>query len=368
MTRTRTAVIALACAAAAPAHSRPPATPALPASPMVPASYRTVKLAEGVYAFIAPIETSVVSGNSLLVVGDDGALVVDTQQFAAVARWQVAEIKKLTDQPVRYVVNTHWHNDHWLGNATFREAWPDAVFLATPNTRRLVIEKGIGFVDPGTASEQLAQIVARLADRKRKLTPLTRRYLEVARDELRDYIPAMKEARPEPPAATFDRAFTVYLGAREVDVRFLGRGNTGGDAVVHVPDAKVVATGDLVVHPVPFAFGSFIGEWVGTLGKLAELDANAIVPGHGELQHDMRYVRALAAALASISAQARAAQAAGTSLEQASKAVDVRSFERETCGDDPWCHLGFPGAFVRPAFDRAFREAKEGPLQDENES
>jgi glyoxylase-like metal-dependent hydrolase (beta-lactamase superfamily II) len=368
MTRTEVAVIALACAAAAPVHSQPSKTPPLPASPMVPASYRTVKLADGVYAFIAPIETNVVSGNSLLVVGDDGALVVDTQQFAAVARWEVAEIKKLTDQPVRYVVNTHWHNDHWLGNATFREAWPDAMFLATPNTRRLVIEKGIGFVDPAKASEQLAQLAAVLADRKRKIAPLTRRYLEAARDELRDYIPAMKEARPEPPAATFDRALTVYLGAREVDVRFLGRGNTGGDAVVYVPDAKVVATGDLVVHPVPFAFGSFISEWVGTLGTLAELDAKTIVPGHGELQHDMRYVHALAAALASISAQARAAQAAGKPVEQARKAVDVRSFEQETCGDDPWCHVGFPGAFVQPAFERAFREEKEGRLQDENEN
>jgi glyoxylase-like metal-dependent hydrolase (beta-lactamase superfamily II) len=167
----------------------------------------------------------------------------------------------------------------------------------------------------------------------------------------------VRGARPEPPAATFDHAFTVYLGTREVDVRFLGRGNTGGDAVVYVRDAKVVATGDLVVHPVPFAF---ITEWASTLGKLAELDATAIVPGHGELQHDMRYVRALAAALASISAQAHAAQAAGRSIEQAHKTIDVRAFERETCGDDPWCHLGFPGAFVQPAFDRAFREAKGG--------
>lgn len=369
MTRTSIAIIALAlaCAAATPASARPAKPPALPASPMTPASYRTVKLADGVYAFIAPIETSVVSGNSLLVVGDDGALVVDTQQFAAVARWQVAEIRKLTDQPVRYVVNTHWHNDHWVGNAEFREAWPDAMFVATPNTRRLVIEKGIPDVDPAKAGEQLAQLEARLADRKRPLAPLSRRYLEVARDELRDYIPAMKAARPEPPAATFDRAFTVHLGAREVDVRFLGRGNTGGDAVVYVPDARVVATGDLVVHPVPFAFGSFITEWVATLGKLAELDATAIVPGHGEVQHDMRYVRALAAALAAISAQARAARAAGKSLEQARTAVDVRAFERETCRDDPWCHLGFAGTFVQPAFARAFREASEGPLHDENE-
>lgn len=372
MMRTSLATLALACLAAAPAQSRPgqsrPAKPpALPASPMAPASYRTVKLADGVYAFIAPIETSVVSGNSLLVVGDDGALVVDTQQFAAIARWEVAEIKRLTDQPVRYVVNTHWHNDHWLGNATFREAWPDAVFLATPNTRRLVIEKGVAYIDPSKASAQLAQLEAMLVDRTRKLAPAARRYLEVARDELRDYIPAMRAARPEPPTATFDRAFTVHLGAREVDVRFLGRGNTGGDAVVWVPDAKVVATGDLVVHPVPFAFGSFITEWAATLGKLAELDAATVMPGHGELQHDMRYVRALAAALASISAQARAAQAAGKPLEQARKTVDVRAFERETCGDDPWCHLGFPGAFVQPAFDRAFREARDGPLQDENE-
>lgn len=121
------------------------------------------------------------------------------------------------------------------------------------------------------------------------------------------------------------------------------------------------------MHPVPFAFGSFISEWSATLGKLAELGPATIVPGHGALQHDLRYVRALAAALGSISAQARTAQAVGTALDVARKTVDVRGFEQETCGDDPWCHLGLPGAFVQPAFARAFREAKEGPLRDEEE-
>ena len=60
---------------------------------------------------------------------------------------------------------------------------------------------------------------------------------------------------------------------------FLGRGNTGGDAVVYVPDAKVVAAGDLIVHPYPYAIGSFVGEWIDTLGALKALGATTIVPG-----------------------------------------------------------------------------------------
>src|ERR1700693_1846943 len=77
--------------------------------------YHTEKLAEGVYDFIAPEpRTQVVSGNSVAVIGDDGVLVVDTGNVPSLARRMIGEIRKLTDKPVRFIVNTHWHPDHLM--------------------------------------------------------------------------------------------------------------------------------------------------------------------------------------------------------------------------------------------------------------
>src|SRR5690242_1011761 len=87
--------------------------------------YQTTKLAEGVYAFIAPeSKTPFVSGNSLAVIGSDGVLVVDSTNVPSLARRMIDDIKKLTDKPVRFLVNTHWHPDHLMGNAAYREAFP----------------------------------------------------------------------------------------------------------------------------------------------------------------------------------------------------------------------------------------------------
>ena len=102
----------------------------------IPKTYEKVKVAEGVYAFIAEEpKTEIVSGNSVAVIGDDGVLVVDTMHFPSLTRRMIADIKQLTDKPVRYVVNTHWHPDHLMGNGEYKQAFPDVVILSTPSTR-----------------------------------------------------------------------------------------------------------------------------------------------------------------------------------------------------------------------------------------
>jgi cyclase len=364
--------VACTAAARAPVVSRPSATLPLPPLPLPtePASFREVKLADGVYAFIAPPETPVVSGNSLVVIGDDGVLVVDTQQFPKVARWEIAAIERLTSQPVRYVVNTHWHNDHWLGNADFVARWPHAMILATPSTRALAHDQGLGYLDTKGDVQQIADLRAQLARGTRHdggpLSADQRTYLTTAADQLAAYVDALRGVTPVLPTATFRDEIVVHLGAREVHVAFLGRGNTGGDAVVFVPDVKVVATGDLLVAPVPFASGAFIGEWPATLRRVQALGATTIVPGHGLVQHDARHLARVIGALESITSQVRAARAAGRTLDQTRALVDVKAFEAAMCGDDAWCHLAFAGTFVAPAVERAYREAGDGPLHDED--
>src|SRR5258708_4807815 len=92
--------------------------------------YDLIKIADGVYSFIAPESDSVVvQSNCTVVIGDDAVLVVDSGQFPSLAERMVADIKKLTSVPVRYLINTHWHLDHVWGNAVFRDAYPGLAII-----------------------------------------------------------------------------------------------------------------------------------------------------------------------------------------------------------------------------------------------
>ena len=83
--------------------------------------YEAVKLADGIYAFTSPQSNgAIVTGNSVAIISDEGVLVVDSGHFPSLTARMVDQIKRLTDQPVRFLVNTHWHPDHNSGNGLYR--------------------------------------------------------------------------------------------------------------------------------------------------------------------------------------------------------------------------------------------------------
>jgi glyoxylase-like metal-dependent hydrolase (beta-lactamase superfamily II) len=92
---------------------------------------------------------------------------------------------------------------------------------------------------------------------------------------------------------------------------FLGRGNTAGDAVVYVPDARVIATGDLLVGPTPYATASFLHEWTGVLDHPMNFDIPAVVPGHGPIEHHWRQAMLVRKLLQSVTDQVDRAVARG---------------------------------------------------------
>jgi len=326
---------------------------------------RSEKLADGVYAFL-PEEsfTPVVSGNSLAVIGDDGVLVVDSGSFPSLAERMVAEIREKTAQPVRYVVHTHWHPDHFVGDGEFRKAFPGVVVISTDFTRTEILEQAPkyvrGAVEKGPAL--IEQVEKRLAAGKRAdgsaLSDDDRKFLRKEVSDLRFALAEYSRANPGAPDLTFDRDVTIHLGKREVRVSFLGRGNTGGDAVIFVPDAKVIAAGDLVVYPTPYSYGSYPGEWIEVLKKLMATDAAAILPGHGPVFHDWEYVRTLVALLESLRTQVGAAVHEGLDLEATRKRVDLSDFRNRMCGTDPDKLRAFDVSFAQVAVPRAYQEAK----------
>ena len=160
-----------------------------------------------------------------------------------------------------------------------------------------------------------------------------------------------------PPTVGFEKELTINLGKREVKVMWLGRANTSGDAVAWIPDGKVLLTGDTVVAPTPFAFGSYMSEWPVTLQKMIDLNATTIVPGHGPVMHDASYLKTLAEMFQALRTQVKDAVAQGLSLKDIRKKVTLQDFEKRIAGENKDRQLAFRSAFLEPGVDRAYQEA-----------
>ena len=163
------------------------------------------------------------------------------------------------------------------------------------------------------------------------------------------------------PNQTFTDSLTLFLGKREVDIRFLGRANTAGDAIVYVPDAKALMTGDILVGPIPFGTGSYVTEWIAAMKKLDAMDETVIVPGHGPVEHDREHLHTLTALLESIDTQVRAAVQAGLSLDETRKKVDISKFTEQLTAGIASRKRNFEQFFVTPMVELAYKQAKGEP-------
>ena len=194
--------------------------------------------------------------SSVVIVGAEAALVVDTLASTKQGELLAEQVRALTDRPVRVVVNTHVHFDHLFGNAAFADA-----------DRPIVAHESVP-LDLPAHERQVKQLYENETDD-------TNRDDALATDVLA-------------PTDTFAHTWRTDLGDRPVELHHLGRGHTRGDIVVAVPDAGLVCAGDLVEESGPPSFGADCHplDWPATLSGLLELidrlgpDA-VVVPGHG---------------------------------------------------------------------------------------
>jgi cyclase len=324
------------------------------------------KLGDGVYAAIrSEFRMDPIEGNSLIVVTSEGVVVFDTGRTPDTARRMIAEIRKLTDQPVRYVVNSHWHDDHVFGNQAYEEAFPGVQFIAHRETRAEMISQSIpGLKTHGVEywNKMIAGFEGRLAKGMtsdgQPLTDAQKTRVTEQIRTIREFLPKFAEQRIVLPTVVVDDALTLHLGGQEIRLLHLGLGNTRGDLVLYLPRDRVVATGDLLVHPVPFAYGSLPAEWIGTLKSLRALDTTAIVPGHGPLMRDTAYLDLVIELLESIVAQVGDAVRRGLSLEDTRKALDVTRFRERLTDGDTVRRAMFGDSIVRVAVESAYKAAQ----------
>ena len=322
------------------------------------------KLAEGVWSMTRPNRPGdFARANNLIIVNDSDVVVVDANITRADARKVVDVVRRLTPHPVRYVVNTHWHDDHVLGNRVFADAFPGVEFIAHPATRRDVLGK----VAPA-AKENLVEyprqanrLEAQLRGGKRSDgTPLTSSDSARLREFVgvyRNFTEELRALRLVPPAVLVERELVLLRGAREIRVMHLGRGNTAGDLVVWLPRERIVATGDLLVFPIPYSFGSYLGEWSGTLARVRALEAAIVMPGHGPIQRDWRYLDQVRELIDTTLAQVKAGAARGLSLEEVRRELRLEAPRARFLKGDSTLAPAFAQFWIAPASERAFAEA-----------
>jgi cyclase len=332
-----------------------------------PKKYEVQKLAEGVHAFVwsDPLADPIES-NALIVINDEDVLVVDSSLFPSSARLVIGEIRKFTPKPVRYVVNTHWHDDHVLGNLAYREAFPAVEFIAHANTRKDI-------------AEQVYAVQPEIIERYRGDLVKIRRALETGKtskgetvtDERRklfeSYIPLLERylaeigpvnARPILPDLLLEDRLTLQRGARTIEIRHLGRGNTRGDVVVWLPQEKILAAGDLVVNPIPFGIGSYYREWITTLGALREIPAQTIFLSHGPVQRDKAYIDTVRGLLESLVSEVQQEAKRGATLEEVQQKVTLAEWKAKLAGENKDWQQAFDAYFVKPAVERVYRQEK----------
>lgn len=236
------------------------------------------KVADGVYA-AASIETAYPNSNSLVIVNADDVVLVDSHITPATARRLVEDIKTITPKPIRYVIDTHYHFDHASGNQIFG---PDVQVIGHEYVRRMLQSNVLQQQTFKTLSDALPGQIEQAKQQLASETDLGKRaQLQARIAALAAHVEAQKEIQPTPPNVTYQTHMTLYRGNREIQLHFFGRGHTGGDTVVFLPKERVVATGDLLLYNATYLADGFINEYPETLSKLAQLDFETVVPGHG---------------------------------------------------------------------------------------
>ena len=243
------------------------------------AAYKFTEIVPGVYSAIGTGAMNVGS-NSAVIVNRDEVMIVDSHISPESGRAMLQELKAITDKPVRFLINTHFHYDHTNGNQAFP---PGVDIIGHEFTRRKltgdILEKGM-FADLVRGlPKQLDDLRARAAA---QTDPAAKARLAQQIPVQTAFAASLKDLKVTPPNVTLDDRMTLFRGDREIRLLYLGHGHTGGDIVVYLPKEKVLCTGDLLVHDVANLIDGYVNEWPDALEKLRPLDFVDLIPGHGE--------------------------------------------------------------------------------------
>lgn len=202
------------------------------------------QIGEGLYAFTAEGDP-----NSGVIIGDESVMIVEAQATPRLAQKVIECVRSVTDKPISHLVLTHYHAVRVLGASAYGA---DQVIMSE-TARSMVVERGQE--DWDSEFERFPRLFQGHED-----------------------IPGLTW-----PTTTFQGKISVFLGNRRVDILQLGRAHTAGDAVIYVPDANVMFTGDIVeYHSACYCGDGHFADWGTTLDRIKAYGVEAIAPGRGD--------------------------------------------------------------------------------------
>ena len=255
-----------------------------------------LKINERVYVLLGPLQhaNKINQGymiNSTVIVGDKGVILVDSGGSDEVGRHIASAVRRITDKPVTHVVNTHHHGDHYLGNAAFE----GATLISSEMCRKMVLETGHEWLD---IMER--DIGHKLSGTKPLAAGVT--YAEGTRTEAMIHGVRL--------------VFWVPKGSHTI-----------GDLMVHLPDDKVLITGDILVSGVVPTFqDGFVKNWIHTLDEMQTLGVEHFVPGHGDLM-TRQDVTALRSAMLRFYSDVKEGFKSGKSEAEIRKSLDLSGWD-----------------------------------------
>lgn len=279
-------------------------------------------VAAGVYAAISKPAYKV-NCNAVIILLGDSVLVVDTHSKPSAARALIAQIKKLTDKPVRYVVNTHFHWDHYQGNEAYPSSWPAGIeIISSQATRDNIQRLGIPRVKHETVAMP-AEIEHLKSDLAKATTAEQKEAITKNLAEAEAYFAELKSMQVTLPTLTFDRSLILHRANRTVQILWLGRGHTDGDVWVFLPKEKILVCGDALHGWTPFMGDSYPYDWIKTLDAAEKLDFDYAIGGHGDVMKGKQKFELWKQYFQDLMDQTSAVYSAGDSLDEAKKKVSA---------------------------------------------
>lgn len=211
------------------------------------------QIAEGVYAIVSPAsdfpneENLGWNSNSAFVITDDGLLVFDTGSSETIGKALLKTIRTVSKAPIKWVINSHSHGDHWLGNGAFKAEKPQEM-IASDVAIDLMHKNGFEWVD---------------------------RFNNMTGGATGNFTPV-------PAKDAVVKTMTRKFGGVEVQILFSGNSHSPGDIVFWLPEEKVLLTGDtMYTKRPPATFDSNVKQWIAFLGEMETLEPKVVMPGHG---------------------------------------------------------------------------------------
>lgn len=312
-------------------------------------------------------------GNVVVIEQSDGLVLIDGGGSPGAGRRIVELVRSVSDKPVKAIAITHWHGDHVLGLSAIVQAWPAAEIIATDTTDAHLRGRSMKAYPKGAPDAPLQAAFDQRLDgadgfvrdslAKSDLSAREREGFEAAQRLFAQYRMDTREVVLALPTRTFVDALKLDDMTRPVELRHFGRGNTDGDLVAWLPRQRVMATGDLLVAPIPFGFNAYPADWQRTLREMQAMRPAVWLPGHGAAMQDNTYVSRVIDLIGHTREAVAPLVKQGVTSDEAKKRIDLSPDRARFVGDDPWLERWFDRYWTQPFTDAAWREATGEPIE-----